>query len=137
MEQPQPKKKRKQTAGESSSTRIIIKKRKQTTPSIPPPGDDKERDALAEATLLSLTLHKTTLEAEARENIAKVQEKLDEEDIERIVKGEEDEESYASAFTDSVFNDDVDDTGSKIEPESHKEKPENINDDDGKELLVQ
>ncbi|GJW75821.1 hypothetical protein Tco_0135191 [Tanacetum coccineum] len=126
---PQENKKRKQTGGESSSTRIIIKKRKQTTPSIPPLGDDRERDALAEATLLSLTLHKTALEAEARENIAKVQEKLDEEEIERIVEGEEDEESYASAFADCVFNDDVDDTGCKIEPGSHKEKLENIDDD--------
>ncbi|GJW69666.1 retrovirus-related pol polyprotein from transposon TNT 1-94 [Tanacetum coccineum] len=46
-------KKRKQTAGESSSPRRIIKKKKQPTPSIPPPGDDRERDAIAEATLLS------------------------------------------------------------------------------------
>ncbi|GJT80768.1 hypothetical protein Tco_1055110 [Tanacetum coccineum] len=91
--------------------------------------DILERDALAKATLLSLTLHKTALEAEARENIAKVQEKLDEEEIERIVKGEEGEESYASAFADCVFNDDVDDTGCKIEPGSHKEKLENIDDD--------
>ncbi|GJU16473.1 retrovirus-related pol polyprotein from transposon TNT 1-94 [Tanacetum coccineum] len=64
-----------------------------------------------------------------RENIAKVQEKLDEEEIERIVEGEEGEESYASAFADCVFNDDVDDTGCKIEPGSHKEKLENIDDD--------
>ncbi|GKD11424.1 hypothetical protein Tco_1191109, partial [Tanacetum coccineum] len=49
---PQEKKKRKQITGESSSPRIIIKKQKQTTPLIPPPGDDKERDALAEVTLL-------------------------------------------------------------------------------------
>ncbi|GKD25077.1 hypothetical protein Tco_1231291 [Tanacetum coccineum] len=51
------------------------------------------------------------------------------EEIERIVEGEEDEESYASAFADCVFNDDVDDTGCKIEPGSHKEKLENIDDD--------
>nr|GFA45429.1 hypothetical protein [Tanacetum cinerariifolium] len=51
--------------------------------------------------------------AEAQENVAKVQEKLDEEEIEKMVESEEDEESYASAFVDSVFNDDVDDSGTK------------------------
>ncbi|GKB00862.1 hypothetical protein Tco_0828906 [Tanacetum coccineum] len=68
---PQESKKRKQNAGESSSRIIIIKKKKQNTPSIPPPGDDRERDEIAEATILSLTLHKTALDAKAKENIAK------------------------------------------------------------------
>nr|GEV62190.1 hypothetical protein [Tanacetum cinerariifolium] len=102
--------KRKQSAGESR--------------------DDRERDAIAEATLLSLTLHKTALAAEAKEGIAKVQEKLNEAEIEEMVEGEEDEESYESAFADIVFNDDVDDTGSKIKPGSHKENLEKVNDDD-------
>ncbi|GJW11385.1 hypothetical protein Tco_1577212 [Tanacetum coccineum] len=107
-------KKRKQTARVSSSPRKIIKQKKQSTPSIPPPGDDRERDAIAEATLLSLTLHKTALLAKAQENIAKVQEKLDEEEIDKIVEG-------------SV---EVDDTGSKIEPGSQKENLERVSDDD-------
>ncbi|GJZ41109.1 hypothetical protein Tco_0587995 [Tanacetum coccineum] len=34
--------------------------------------DDKDRDGMAETTLLSLTLHKTALAAEAKENIAKL-----------------------------------------------------------------
>ncbi|GKA26598.1 hypothetical protein Tco_0712707 [Tanacetum coccineum] len=76
-------KKRKQTAGESSSRRIIIKKKKQNTPSIPPPRDDRERDEMAEATILSLTLHKTALDAEAKENIAKVEK---EKEVVEIVK---------------------------------------------------
>ncbi|GKC34321.1 hypothetical protein Tco_1046705, partial [Tanacetum coccineum] len=59
-----------------------------------------------------------------------VQEKLDEEEIEKMVKGEEDEESYASGFFDSMINDDVDDSGTRIEPGSHKEHLENVNDDD-------
>nr|GEW26367.1 hypothetical protein [Tanacetum cinerariifolium] len=59
------------TAGKSSSRRIIIKKKKQSTPSIPLSRDDRERDEMAEATILSLTLHKTTLDAEAKEKIAK------------------------------------------------------------------
>ncbi|GJU94958.1 hypothetical protein Tco_1319714 [Tanacetum coccineum] len=123
-------KKRKQTAGESSSRRITIKRKKQSTPSIPPPGDDRERDAIAEATLLSLTLHKTALLAEAQENIAKFQEKLDEEEIHKPVDGDDDDESSASAFADSVLNDDGDDTGSKLKPGRHKEHPEHVSDDD-------
>nr|GEW77612.1 hypothetical protein [Tanacetum cinerariifolium] len=62
-------------------------------------GDDIDRDEIAEATLISLALHKTTLVAEVQENVAKVQEKLDEEEIEKKVEGEEDEESYASVMT--------------------------------------
>ncbi|GKF43988.1 hypothetical protein Tco_0130540, partial [Tanacetum coccineum] len=62
-------KKRKQTAGVFSSPRKIIKQKIKSTPSIPPPGDDKERDAIAEVTLLSLILYKTALLAKARENI--------------------------------------------------------------------
>ncbi|GKG57281.1 hypothetical protein Tco_0584707, partial [Tanacetum coccineum] len=72
-----------------------------TTP-IPPPSDDRERDEIDEATLLSLALHKTAKIVEEQENVAKVQEKLLEKDVEKIVEGE-DEESYASEFADSVF----------------------------------
>nr|GFD61744.1 hypothetical protein [Tanacetum cinerariifolium] len=42
---------------------------------------------------------------------------------------EQDEESYASEFVDSMFIDD-DDFDTRIEPESHKENPEVIDDDD-------
>nr|GEU46627.1 hypothetical protein [Tanacetum cinerariifolium] len=89
-----------------------------------------ERDAIAKATLLNLALHKTSLAAKAQENISKVQEKLNEEEIKKMVEGKEDEESYASAFVDYVFNDDVDDFVTKIEPESHKEHLEHVTDDD-------
>ncbi|GJR74317.1 retrovirus-related pol polyprotein from transposon TNT 1-94 [Tanacetum coccineum] len=127
-------KKRKQIVGKSSSPRkshkITIRKKKQSTTLIPPPGDDRERDEVAEATILSLTLHKTALAAEAQENIAKVQEKLDEEEIEKMVEGDEDEESYASEFADSMINDDVDDSCTRLEPGSHKEHSEIVNDDD-------
>ncbi|GJR37006.1 hypothetical protein Tco_1212690 [Tanacetum coccineum] len=97
---------------------------------IPPPSDDRERDEIAKATLLSLTLHKTALAAKAQENVAKVQEKLAEEEIEKMVEGKEDEESYASEFVDSMFNDDVDDFGTRIKPRSHKENLEVVDDDD-------
>nr|GFD32668.1 hypothetical protein [Tanacetum cinerariifolium] len=68
-------KKRKHSAKESSSPqqshKITIRKKRQSTTLIPPPGDDKERDEIAEATILSLTLHKTALATKAQENIAK------------------------------------------------------------------
>ncbi|GJT51995.1 hypothetical protein Tco_0978152 [Tanacetum coccineum] len=50
-----------------------------------------------------------------------------------MVEGEEDEESYASEFADSVFQNDYDNSGTRIEPESHKENPETIVDDDENE----
>nr|GEV09954.1 copia protein [Tanacetum cinerariifolium] len=54
------------------------------------------------------------------------------EEIEKMVKGKEDDESYASAFADSMLNDDVDDSGTRLEPRSHKENPKVVcdNDDD-------
>ncbi|GJS24294.1 hypothetical protein Tco_0452926 [Tanacetum coccineum] len=129
-----PKKKRKQVSGETSSPRnslkVTIKQKKPSTTPIPPPSDDRERDEIVEATHLSPTLHKTTIAAKAQENVAKVQEKLAEEDIEKMVKGEEVKESYASEFADSMLNDDDDDSGTRIEPGSHKEHPKNIDDDD-------
>ncbi|GKA45929.1 hypothetical protein Tco_0738725 [Tanacetum coccineum] len=71
------------------------KKRKQS--------DDRERDEMAEATLLN------------------------KEEIEKMVEGEENEESYASMFAGSMLNDD---SGTRIDPESHKEKPKVVDDDD-------
>ncbi|GJZ33502.1 uncharacterized mitochondrial protein-like protein [Tanacetum coccineum] len=127
-------KKRKQSVGEMSlprkSLKVTIKKKKQITTPIPPPGDDIERDEMAEATHLSLTLHKTALAAEAKENIAKVQEKLDEEEIERMVEGDDDDESNSSEFDDSMFNNYDDDSDTWIEPESHKENKKVVEDDD-------
>ncbi|GJQ94154.1 retrovirus-related pol polyprotein from transposon TNT 1-94 [Tanacetum coccineum] len=99
-------KKRKQTVRESSSPRkshkITIRRKKQSTTPILPPGDDRERDEV----------------------------KLDDEEIEKMVEGERDEESYRSEFVDSMINDDAGDSGTKIEPESHKEHPKNVIDDD-------
>ncbi|GJX38921.1 hypothetical protein Tco_0252224 [Tanacetum coccineum] len=47
-----------------------------------------------------------------------------------MVKGGEDEEPYASQFVDSMLNDDVDDSSTRIEPESYKEHPKYVNDED-------
>ncbi|GJW84197.1 hypothetical protein Tco_0157342 [Tanacetum coccineum] len=92
-------------------------------------GDDRERDEIAEVTLLSLALHKTVKITEEQENVVAVEEKILEEDIENIVKGE-DEESYASEFADFVFLNDEEDSGTRIEPGSHKGNPEIVDDDD-------
>ncbi|GJT56355.1 hypothetical protein Tco_0991409 [Tanacetum coccineum] len=119
-----------ETSSLRKSLKVTIRQKKQSTTTIPPLDDDQERDDMVEATLLSLTLHKTALAAEAQENVAKVQEKLEDEEIEKMVKCEEDEESYASEFVDSMLNDDNDDSGTRIDPMSHKEHPKNVDDDD-------
>ncbi|GKB34419.1 hypothetical protein Tco_0879361 [Tanacetum coccineum] len=107
------KKKRKKVVGETSSLRkslkVTIKQKRQSTTLISSPSDDQEWDDIAEATILSLTLHKTAIAIEAQENVAKAQEKLEEAEIAKMVKGDEDEESYASEFADSMLNDDDDD----------------------------
>nr|GEV68202.1 hypothetical protein [Tanacetum cinerariifolium] len=48
----------------------------------------------------------------------------------QVVKGEKDVESYADKFVASMIHDDVDGFGDRIEPGSHKEHPEVVNDDD-------
>ncbi|GKB02455.1 hypothetical protein Tco_0830544 [Tanacetum coccineum] len=129
----QKKRKRKQVDVETSSPKpslkVCVKKMKPSTTPIPPPTDDRERDEIAEATLLSLTMHKTALVSEANENVAKVQEKLMEEDTKKMVDDAE-EESYASEFADLVFQDDDDDSGNRIEPGSHKKNLEIIDDEE-------
>ncbi|GJT65892.1 hypothetical protein Tco_1017372 [Tanacetum coccineum] len=99
------KKKRKQVAGESSTPRkslkVTIKQKKPSTAPIPPLSNYREMDEIAEATLRSLTMHKTAIAAEAQENVAKVQENILEEDIAKMVDGE-DEDSYASVKTNLI-----------------------------------
>nr|GFA03568.1 hypothetical protein [Tanacetum cinerariifolium] len=92
------------------SLKICVKKMKPSTTPIQPASDDIERDEIAEVTLLSLTMHKTALAAESQENVAKVQEKLLDEDIEKMVNDTE-EESCARGFANSVFLNDDDDSG--------------------------
>nr|GEV17487.1 hypothetical protein [Tanacetum cinerariifolium] len=127
------KKKRKQVARETSSPKksfkVTVKQKKPSTIPIPLPSDDKERDEITEATQLSLVLHKTAKIANEQENVVLFQEKLMEEDIKKIVDGDN-EESYVSEFSDSFFQDDDDDFGDDIKPGSHKEHPKTVDDDD-------
>ncbi|GJU38365.1 hypothetical protein Tco_1191322 [Tanacetum coccineum] len=140
INQPQSGKKRKQSAGETSSPRkslkVTIRQKKQSTTLIPLPSDDRERDEIDEETLLSLALHKTAISAEAQENVAKVQEKLAEEEIQKMVKGKEDDESYVSGFADSMLNNDADDSGTRIEPRSHFCKWKTNSADDEASLII-
>nr|GEW33745.1 integrase, catalytic region, zinc finger, CCHC-type, peptidase aspartic, catalytic [Tanacetum cinerariifolium] len=99
------------------------------------PSDDRERDDITKATLLSLTLHKTAKIAEEQENVDAVEKKIVEQieensraDVDKLVEGK-DEESYASEFFYSVFFDE-EDSDTKIEPGSHKENQEEVDDDD-------
>ncbi|GKF84708.1 hypothetical protein Tco_0249606, partial [Tanacetum coccineum] len=102
-------KKKRKLARETSSPRkslnITIRQKKARTTPILLLGDDQEKDDMAEATLL-------------------------EEEIEKMFEGKDDKESYASEFADSMFHDDDDDSGNKIELGSHKEHPENFDDDE-------
>nr|GEY43392.1 hypothetical protein [Tanacetum cinerariifolium] len=86
--------------------------------------------SIARSPLKDILYKRRSVDAEAQENVAKVQEKLDEQEIEKMVEGEEDEESYASTFVDSMFYDDVNDFDTKIEPKSHNKHPEHITDND-------
>nr|GEV43525.1 hypothetical protein [Tanacetum cinerariifolium] len=111
--------------------KVTTRQKKQSTTLLPPPRDDIERDEMAEATLLSLTLHKIVLATEAKENIAKVQEKLDEEDIEKMPEShkehpehvddddETEKEKKDDENNDAKENDDEkkDDTDAWIEPQ--------------------
>ncbi|GKD26232.1 hypothetical protein Tco_1232446 [Tanacetum coccineum] len=124
------KKKRKRTAGETSSPKpsfnIRVMQQKPISTTIPPPSDDHERDDIAKATLLSFALNKTAKIVEEQENIGRVKEKILEEDVEKIVEGD-DEESYASEFADSVFLDEEDTDEKKDDDDADDE---NDNHDD-------
>ncbi|GJY73764.1 hypothetical protein Tco_0478195 [Tanacetum coccineum] len=93
------------TSSPRKSLKVTIRQKKQSITLIPPPSDDREMDEIAKATLLK-------------------------EEIEKMVEGEEDDESYTSKFADSMLNEDVDDLCTRIEPGSHKENLEVVVVDD-------
>ncbi|GJW79580.1 hypothetical protein Tco_0143555 [Tanacetum coccineum] len=107
----QKKRKSKQVAGKSSlprkSLKVAIKQKKPISIAPLPPSDDTKRDDIAEATLLSLALHKTIKIAKEEENVAKL--------------------------VDSIFLNDEEDSGTRLEPRSHKENPKTVDDDDEEE----
>ncbi|GJT04724.1 hypothetical protein Tco_0839186 [Tanacetum coccineum] len=88
----------------------------------------RERDEIHEANLLSLTMHKTVKAIEERENVAIIQEKLIGDDINKIVN--RDDDSEATKFDDFVYLNDEEDSGDRLEPKSHKDKPKTIDDEE-------
>nr|GEW10823.1 ribonuclease H [Tanacetum cinerariifolium] len=110
---------------------LVNKHQKPISITIPPPSDDRERDEIHEATILRLALHKTTKIAEEQENVVAVEKKILEEDVEKIVDGE-DEEFYASEFAETILLDE-EDFNNRLEPGSHKKNPKEIFDDDNEE----
>ncbi|GJV07648.1 hypothetical protein Tco_1345304 [Tanacetum coccineum] len=110
------------------SLKVRIRQQKPST-IIPSPSDDKERDEIHEATQLSLALHKTSKAAKEQENVAAVEKKILEEDVENIIEGE-DEESDATDFDNSVFLNDEEDFDTRLEPRSHKENLKSIDDEE-------
>ncbi|GJY08039.1 hypothetical protein Tco_0375093 [Tanacetum coccineum] len=106
------KKKGKRVDGEASSSRPSLKVRfRQQPTSIPPPSYDKERDEIHEATLLSLTMHKTAKATEDQENVAIVLERILKEDIEKMV--DDDDDSEATEFDGSEYFNDEEDSGTR------------------------
>nr|GEY03851.1 hypothetical protein [Tanacetum cinerariifolium] len=104
------KRKGKQVAGESSSPKPSLKiriKQQKVTPTTPlPPSDDQECDEIIESTQLSLALEKRSKVYEEQPNVAEVKEQLLEDDVQKIVKGEDD--SGCNDFADTVLLSDED-----------------------------
>nr|GEW31437.1 hypothetical protein [Tanacetum cinerariifolium] len=75
-----------------------------------------------------MALHKTAKISKKQENRVAVLKKILEEDVDKLVQGE-DKESYATKFANSIFLDE-EDFGTRIEPRSHKENPEEVDDDE-------
>ncbi|GJW20224.1 hypothetical protein Tco_0030846 [Tanacetum coccineum] len=90
MNQPQP------VISTQGTNRNTPRSPRMPTISASPQESKKRKDEVVEATILSLTLHKTALDVEDKENVAKVQEMLEQKEIDKLVDGDEDEESYAS-----------------------------------------
>ncbi|GKB06069.1 hypothetical protein Tco_0834302 [Tanacetum coccineum] len=94
---------------------VRVRKQKHVSITPPPPSDDIERDEIHKATQLSLALHKTAKAAEEQENVAAVEKKLLEKDVEKLIEGEDD---------------DFDDIGFDDSEKKDENKGDNDDDDD-------
>ncbi|GKC48245.1 hypothetical protein Tco_1065967, partial [Tanacetum coccineum] len=73
-------------------------------------------------------IDKTAKAYEEQQNVAAVEQHMLDDDVEKLVEGEE-EESDGVDFADTVLLSD-EDFGNRLEPRSHKDEPKEINDDD-------
>ncbi|GJR61995.1 hypothetical protein Tco_1504157 [Tanacetum coccineum] len=117
------------TQGTNRISNPEVAKQRKSTPAAPlPPSDDAERDAITEATQLSLVEAKTTKVYEEQQNVSLVENRILEEDVENLVEG--DDESSGDEFDDTMISDKK--FSDRIEPGSHKENTEEIVDNDVK-----
>ncbi|GJW26217.1 hypothetical protein Tco_0040028 [Tanacetum coccineum] len=130
----QKKRKGKQVKGDESSPKpylkIRIRQKKSTLTTPVPHSDDREIDKIIKATKLCLALDKTTNVYEEQHNVAAVEKKILEENVEKLVK--EEDEYDGDDFVDIVLLSD-EESDDRIKHESHKEKPEEIVDDEKKD----
>ncbi|GKA04385.1 hypothetical protein Tco_0677166 [Tanacetum coccineum] len=70
---------------------------------------------------MSLATDRSNEDFEAQQAVKKVNEHLVDEEIEKLVEG--DENTNVNTFVDEILNN-QEDPGTRIEPESHKESPE-------------
>ncbi|GKB77461.1 hypothetical protein Tco_0944356 [Tanacetum coccineum] len=117
-----------ETSSPRKSLKIRFKQQKPTSTTPLPPSDYRECDEIHEATQLSLALDKTAKAYEEQQMVVAVKQHMLDEDVEKLVEGEE-EESDGIDFADTVLLSD-EDFGDRLEPGSHKDKPKEINDDD-------
>nr|GFA48505.1 hypothetical protein [Tanacetum cinerariifolium] len=112
-----------------SIRKVIITKKKPSTTPFPPPNDDRERDEILEATLLSLRIEPETRNEnpETINNDDKEEKKYDKKDDDNDDDDNDDHNDH------SLVRKKVMDFGTRIEPETRNENPETINNDDKEE----
>nr|GEX97268.1 hypothetical protein [Tanacetum cinerariifolium] len=93
------------------------------------PSDEMERDDIIKSTQLSLVEAKTAKVYGGQQNVSVVEKRILEEDVEKIVKG--DDESSGSEFAETMLLS-YGNSGDRIDTGSHKENLEEIVNDDEK-----
>nr|GEV01679.1 ribonuclease H-like domain-containing protein [Tanacetum cinerariifolium] len=111
--------------GESSALRkptlIRIRRRSQPNPKTPiPTPAEIDVTNIDKATQMSIAIAKSIEDLEAWQNVKRYEEHMVDEEIEKIVKGNDDVDE--NQFVDDILNN-QEDPGTRIEPESHQERP--------------
>ncbi|GJY84197.1 hypothetical protein Tco_0497573 [Tanacetum coccineum] len=126
--QPEPVESTQETHRTPRATRIPNPTNQKPTSTTPLPlSDDREHDEIIEVTQLSLALDKTVKVYEEHQNMAIVEKKMLDENVEKLVDGEE--QSDGTDFADTVLLID-EDSSDRLELGSHKENSEKNHDDD-------
>ncbi|GKD83230.1 hypothetical protein Tco_1350069, partial [Tanacetum coccineum] len=111
-----------ESSAPKTSTIIRIPRRRQPDPETPIlTVVEIDVTNLDEATQMSIAIARSLEDLEAQQNVKKVKEHLVDEEIEQIVKGNDDVDK--NQFVDDILNR-QEDPDTEIEPGSHKERPE-------------